>query len=138
MLVEGDPNAFAGLVRERQAVVVSTGMVKLIGDDVNEFAALLGHETAHWAKGHIDAGQMRASTIQGIGTLIGVGLGVAGVPGAGYITGLGASVIEASYSRDDGRSRRPQRRLHDSNVFDPQAAIQLFENVKLPGVPSPF
>ena len=136
LLVEGDdPNAFAGLVRERRAVVVNTGMVKLIGDDVNEFAALLGHETAHWAKGHVDAGQMRANTIQGIGTLIGVGLGVAGVPGAGYITGLGANLIEASYSRDDEREADSLGVDYMvANGFDPQAAIRLHEKMlKLPG-----
>jgi len=142
LLVEGDdPNAFAGLVRERRAVVISTGMVKLIGDDVNEFAALLGHETAHWAKGHVDAGQTRANTLQGIGTLIGVGLGVAGVPGAGYITGLGANLIEASYSRDDEREADASSIDYMlANGFDPAAAVRLHEKMlQLPaGVRIPF
>lgn len=135
LLVEGDdPNAFAGVIRERRAVVITTGMVKLIGDDIDEFAALLGHETAHWAKGHIESGQMRAATIQGIGTLIGVGLGVVGVPGAGYITGLGANIIEASYSRDDEREADAASIDYMlASGFDPAAAVRLHEKVlKLP------
>ena len=136
LIVEGDdPNAFAGLVHERRAVVINTGMVRLIGEDMNEFAALLGHETAHWAKGHVDSGQMRANTIQGIGTLIAVGLGVAGVPGAGYITGLGANLIEASYSRDDEREADAASiEYMIASGFDPWGAVRLHEKLlEMPG-----
>ena len=48
-----DPNAFAGLVNQRRIIAVNIAMIKLIGDDMDEFAALLGHETAHWARGHV-------------------------------------------------------------------------------------
>lgn len=48
-----EPNALAGLADGRRVIGVNTAMIKLIGDDINEFAALLGHETAHWAKGHV-------------------------------------------------------------------------------------
>jgi Zn-dependent protease with chaperone function len=102
LLVDGeDPNAFAALVNGRRVIAINAAMARLVGDDVDEFAALLGHETAHWAKGHVDAGKTRANSIQAVGTLVGVGLGMAGVPGAGYISGFGAELIEASYSRDD-------------------------------------
>ncbi|MGH7927257.1 MAG: M48 family metalloprotease, partial [Candidatus Binatia bacterium] len=85
-----EPNALAGLVNDRRVIGINTAMIKLIGDDIREFAALLGHETAHWAKGHAGRGSTRSSTIQALGTIMGVGLGATGVPGAGYITGFGA------------------------------------------------
>ena len=104
MLVDGEePNAFAGFVNGRQAVAINLGMMKLIGLADDEFAALLGHEVAHWAKGHIYSGRARSSTIHALGSLVGAGLGMAGVPAGGLISGLGADIIDNSFSRDDER-----------------------------------
>ena len=134
-IVEGDnPNAFAGFINGRPMIAINIAMVKLIGENVDEFAALLGHEAAHWAKGHVDARKTRASTIQGIGTLVGVGLGAAGVPAAGVITGLAADLIEASYSRDDEREADAASIDYMlANGFDPQGAVRLQE--KMLGLP---
>jgi predicted Zn-dependent protease len=130
-----DPNAFAGLVNQRRIIAVNIAMIKLIGDDMDEFAALLGHEAAHWAKGHVDSGISRSSTIQGIGTLIGAGLGLAGIPGAGYAIGLGANLVEAAYSRDDEREADAVGLDYmAANGFDAEGAIRLHEKLlKLPG-----
>src|SRR5215470_8787644 len=58
LLVEGDdPNAFAGVIRERRAVVITTGMVKLIGDDIDEFAALLATKPPTGPKGISNPGR---------------------------------------------------------------------------------
>ena len=135
-IAEGDePNAFAGLIEGRRMIVINIAMVKLIGDNMDEFAALLGHEAAHWAKGHVDSSKARSSTIQGISTLVGVGLGVAGIPAAGLITGLGADLIAASYSRDDEREADALSIDYMlANGFDPQGAVRLQEKMlKLPG-----
>jgi len=135
-LVEGDdPNAFAGLINGRRMIAVNIAMVKLIGENVDEFAALFGHEAAHWAKGHVDSSKTRSSTIQGIGTLVGVGLGLAGIPAAGVITRLPADLIEASYSRDDEREADALSIDYMlANGFDPQGAVRLQEKMlKLPG-----
>jgi predicted Zn-dependent protease len=136
VIVEGDePNAFAGLMNGQRVVGINIAMLKLIGDDMELFAALLGHETAHWAKGHVDAGSLRSTTIQGIGTAIGVGLGAAGVPAAGLITGLAADMIEATYSRDDEREADAASVDYmAANGFDPAGAVRLQEKfLKLPG-----
>jgi predicted Zn-dependent protease len=142
IFAEGDePNAFAGLINGRRVIGINTAMVQLIGDDLDEFAALLGHETAHWAKGHVDHGQIRSNTFQGIGSLIGMGLGLAGVPAAGVISGLGADLIEASYSRDDEREADALSIEYMlANGFDPDAAVRLHEKMlNLPGgIPIPF
>jgi predicted Zn-dependent protease len=135
-IVEGhDPNAFAGLTNGRRVIAINIAMVKLIGDNVDEFAALFGHEAAHWAKGHVDSSKARSSTIQGISTLVGVGLGTAGIPAAGVITGLSADLIEASYSRDDEREADALSIDYMlANGFDPQGAVRLQEKMlKLPG-----
>jgi predicted Zn-dependent protease len=130
-IVEGEePNAFASVVENRRIIAINIAMIKLIDGNMDEFAALLGHEAAHWAQGHIDSSQSRASTIQGIGTLIGVGLGVAGVPAAGVLTGLGADLIQASYSRDDEREADALGiEYMRSSGFDPQGALRLQEKM---------
>jgi predicted Zn-dependent protease len=136
VLVDGDePNAFAALIGGRRAVAINLGMVKLIGAEDDEFAALLGHETAHWAKGHVDSGRTRSSTIQGLGTLVGVGLGMAGVPAAGLISGLSADIIESSFSRDDEREADAWGIDYMMAAgCDPWAAVRLHEKMlALPG-----
>ena len=136
LIVEGEhPNAFAGVTNGRRMIAINIAMVKLIGDNMDEFAALLGHEAAHWATGHVDSSKARSTTIQGISTLVGVGLGMAGVPAAGVLTGLSADLIEASYSRDDEREADALSIDYMlANGFDPQGAVRLQEKMlKLPG-----
>jgi predicted Zn-dependent protease len=128
-IVEGDePNAFATFVNGQRVIGINLGMVKMIDGEVSEYAALIGHEAGHWAKGHVDAGQTRASTLNALGTLVGVGLSAAGVPAAGLISGLGIDLIESSYSRDQEREADAQSidYLLVAN-YDPWAAIQLHE-----------
>jgi len=142
LLVDGDdPNAFAALIEGRRAMAINLGMVKLIDGADDEFAALLGHEAAHWAKGHVDSGRLRSSTIQVLGTMVGAGLGMAGVPAAGLISGLGADIIESSFSRDD--EREADAAGIDYMIAagcDPWAAVRLHDKMlALPkGVRIPF
>ncbi|HXK29762.1 MAG TPA: M48 family metalloprotease [Candidatus Binatia bacterium] len=136
LISEGErANAYAGLMNARRVIGINTAMVKLIGDDIDEYAALLGHEAAHWAKGHVDAGRLRSSTIQAIGNLIGAGLSMTGIPAAGLITGLGADMIDTTFSREDEREADVfgiEYML--ANGFDPEAAVRLHEKMlKLPG-----
>lgn len=143
LIVEGEePNAFAVMMNGRRMIAINIAMIKLIGENnMDEFAALLGHEAAHWAMGHADLSKARSSTIQGISTLVGVGLGVAGIPAAGIITGLSADLIEASYSRDNEREADALSVDYMSaNGFDPQGAVRLQEKMlRLPaGLKVPF
>jgi Zn-dependent protease with chaperone function len=141
MLVDGEePNAFAGLVNGRQAVAINLGMVKLVGADDDEFAALLGHEVAHWAKGHVYAGSARSNTIHALGSLVGAGLGMAGVPAGGMISGLGADIIDNSFSRDDEREADAAGIDYVMAAgCDPWAAVRLHDKMlALGGVRIPF
>jgi Zn-dependent protease with chaperone function len=131
-IVEGDePNAFAGPDSQgRRMIGINLGMMKLIGDDANEYAALIGHEMAHLAKGHADSGQLRTSTLNAVGTLVGVGLSAAGVPAAGLISGLSVDLIDSSYSRDQEREADAQSIDYMlANNYDPRAAIALHEKL---------
>jgi Zn-dependent protease with chaperone function len=130
-IVEGDePNAFAGLEAGQRIIGINLGMIKMIGDDVNEYAALIGHEAAHWAKGHVDAAQLRSNTLNALGTLVGGGLGMAGVPAAGVLTGLGVELIDSSYSRDQEREADAQSIDYLlANGYEPRAALRLHEKM---------
>ncbi len=131
VIVEGEePNAFAGLVSQRRVIAINTAMANLIGDDVDEYAGLLGHEAAHWAKGHVDSARSRSSTLYGIGTLVGLGLGMAGVPAAGAMTGLGVDLIVASYSREEERQADALGVEYVISAgFDPDGAVRLHEKL---------
>ncbi len=128
-IVDGDePNAFAAINNGQRIIGINIGMVKLIGGETNEYAALLGHEAAHWAKGHADAGRTRTSTLNALGTLVGVGLSSAGVPAAGLISGVGVDLIDSSYNRDQEREADAQSvEYMITNNYDPRAAITLHE-----------
>ncbi len=142
LIVEGEePNAFAALMNGRRVIALNSAMIQLIGDDIDEYAALLGHEAAHWARGHVEKGQIRSNTIRGLGNLVGAGLGMAGVPAAGTITGLGADLMEAAYSRDDEREADASSiEYMMASGYDPQAAVRLQEKLLVvPGSgPVPF
>jgi len=129
-IVDGDePNAFAGKINNGQRVIgINLGMMRLIGGDVDEYAALIGHEAAHWAKGHVDAGQARTSTLNALGTVVGVGLSAAGVPAAGLISGLGVDLIDSSYNRVQERDADAASVDYSlANKYDPRWAITLHE-----------
>jgi predicted Zn-dependent protease len=136
VIAEGEhPNAFVGEMTGRRVVAINTAMIALIGNDIDEFAALLAHETAHWAKGHVDAGKLRSKTIEGMGALLGSGLAMVGVPAAGLITGIGGDLIEASFSRDEEREADALSVDYImASGFDAGAAVRLQEKMqKLPG-----
>ena len=129
-IVDGDePNAFATMINNGQRIIgINLGMVKLIGSEINEYAALIGHEVAHWAKGHVDAGRTRSNTLNAIGTVVGVGLSAAGVPAAGVISGLGVDLIDSSFDRDQEREADALSIDYViANHYDPWAAIRLHE-----------
>ncbi|MBI4524791.1 MAG: M48 family metalloprotease [Deltaproteobacteria bacterium] len=131
VVVNGDdPNAFAGRIEQRQVIAINLAMVKLLGDDIDEFAAILGHEAAHLAKGHGDASNTRTKTFDAIGTLAAIGLQAAGVPAAGTIAGLSIQLIEASYSRDQEREADALgvSYMVESN-FNPYAAVRMHEKI---------
>lgn len=141
-IVDGDePNAFADLVDGRKVTGINLGMVKLIDGNIDEYAALIGHEAAHWAKGHGSSGATRGRTLSAIGTAVGLGLSAAGVPAAGLISGLGVDLIDSAFDRDQEREADALSIDYMiANQYDPQGAIRLHEKfLKIdPGLRLPF
>ncbi len=137
-----DPNAFAGPDESgRDIIGINVGMVKLVGGDAAVYAALIGHETAHLAKGHGVSGRLRSSTFDLIGTIVGAGLSLAGVPGGGLISGLAFDAIDSAYSRDQEREADALGIDYlIANQYDPQGAIRLHELLikSQSGFPIPF
>jgi len=131
LIVEGnDPNAFAGLVNGRPTIGINLALLKLIGDDVDEFASLLGHEAAHLARGHGGSGRTRSSTLQAIGSVVGMGLGAAGVPAGGTIAGLAVELIDTAYSREEEREADALGVGYARSAgYDPYGAIRFQEKL---------
>jgi len=130
-IVEGkEPNAFVGTIPGRHVIAINVGMLKLLGDDIDAAASLLGHEAAHLAKKHAETSQTRAKTLQGVGSLVGMGLGMAGVPAAGTLTGLAVDFIDASYDRDQEREADSLGVGYMISAgYDPEGAIRLHEKL---------
>lgn len=129
-IIDGDePNAFAARdARGQRMIALNLGMIKLIGNNAGEYAALIAHEAAHWARGHVDAGQTRTNTLSAVGTLVGVGLSAAGVPAAGLITGLGVDLVDSSFNRDQEREADAMSIEYMlASGYDPWAAVALQE-----------
>ena len=129
-LAEGDdPNAFVGLdVTGRNVMGINLGMVRLAGDDASVYAALIGHESAHLAKDHSASRRVRSNTIKLIGTMIGAGLGIGGVPGGTLISDLGVDVVISAYTRDQEREADALGLEYMlANRYDPSGAIRLYE-----------
>ena len=124
-----EPNAFVGPDSTgRNVMGINVGMVQLVGADASVYAALIGHETAHLAKGHGTSGRQRANTLDLISTVVGAGLGMAGVPGGGLVSGFAADVIDSVYSRDQEREADALGVDYMlANQYDPQGAIRLHE-----------
>ncbi len=128
-IVDGDePNAYGGIMQDRRVTAINLGMIKVLDGNISEYAALIGHEVAHFAKGHGAAGKTRSTTLNAVGTLVGVGLGAVGVPAAGLISGLGVDLIDSSFDR--GQEREADTLSIEymlANNYDPWAAIRLHE-----------
>jgi Zn-dependent protease with chaperone function len=127
-----DANAFAWRAGETNMTGVTLGMVKLLGDDFNAIAALLGHENAHLVLNH---GQLQSNRSFGLGViqlLAGVALEVAfqrdmGIRGLGSdLSSLGNQAISAAYSRDAEREADSHGVGYASSAgFNPTGSLTL-------------
>jgi Zn-dependent protease with chaperone function len=61
------PNAFAASVRGRRIIGITVPMLDLLGDDLDAYAALLGHEIAHHTRQHSVERRSREQSLAGAG-----------------------------------------------------------------------
>lgn len=135
------PNAFAANVRGRSVIGITAPMLDLLGDDLDAYAALLGHEVAHHVLRHGQQRQSREQSLGLAGALFGLALGAAGVRHAGSIADLARVVVSTSYTRDEElEADRLGVDWMAAAGFDPNGALRLHERLVQTGrgMPIPF
>jgi predicted Zn-dependent protease len=135
LIASGDsPNAFSGPSKTGPVVGVNLAMIRLIGTDWDELAAVFGHEYAHIAQSHSGVRQMREQARQGASGTLGVRLGAAEVPKGGTIADELTATVTTASSRDDERDADSLGlRYMVIAGFDPHGAIRLWERMSAAG-----
>ena len=131
-------NGFAWKAGMTNMTAITLGMVKLLGNDFDAYAALLGHENAHLIFNHSQQKSDRAIGLGILQLLAGVALEVIfqqnlGLRGLGSdLSSLGNQMISASYSRDAEReSDRYGIKYAYQAGFDPDGALRLHRRLAM-------
>lgn len=124
------PNAFAISARGRSIIAITAPMLDLLADDLDAYAALLGHEIAHHVRQHAVERRNRQQSLAGAGAIAALILGAARVRGGSRIADLGTAAVSRSYSRDDEREAdRLGVEWMIAAGFDPEGALRLHERL---------
>ena len=124
------PNAFAISARGRSIIAITVPMLDLLADDLDAYAALLGHEIAHHVRQHAVERRSREQSLAGAGAVAALILGAARVRGGGVIADLGTAAISRSYSREEEREAdRLGVEWMIAAGFDPEGALRLQERL---------
>jgi Zn-dependent protease with chaperone function len=135
------PNAFATELRGRKIIGITAPMLGLLGDDLDAYAALVGHEVAHHVRRHGQQRRERQQSLGLAGAIFGVALGAAGVRHAGTIADFGTLMVSLSYTRDEEtEADRLGVDWMAAAGFDPNGALRLQERLLQAGhgMPIPF
>jgi predicted Zn-dependent protease len=130
-LIDGaEPNAFATTHEGRHYVAVSVGLLDLLAEDLDAWAALMGHELAHLALGHVESTTQRGRASVAASQVLGAVLQASGIPFGGAVASVSVTAVERIYSRDE--EREADRAGFDYAVragFDPGGAVRLWEKM---------
>ena len=122
------PNAFAFVDNRQPRIAVSFGMLRLLGNDADAWAALWGHEMAHLKENHSRMRSERKNASRTSSELWGLLLSIAGVPLGDLVVDGATELAERSYSRDDERVADRLGVLAMARAgFDPQGAVRFQE-----------
>jgi predicted Zn-dependent protease len=131
VLVEGSqPNAFSTPSSGAGPLVgLNLGMVELLGDDGDAYAAVLGHEYAHLALRHRDSRVARESLRLLGSTVLAIALASQGMSrGAGDVANLATQAVSMTFSREEERDAdRAGLRYAAAAGFDPHGAVRAWE-----------
>jgi len=125
-------NAFAGTDKNGIGYIyVTLPMARQLGNDADQWAALLGHEAGHLAKEHQKANASRQATLQGTATALGfIPLPLIGAVARAIAMPVAATAINAHYSRDQEREADALSvQYMVAAGYDPQGAIRLQETL---------
>ncbi|MBI3937309.1 MAG: SEL1-like repeat protein [Betaproteobacteria bacterium] len=124
------PNAFALSARGRSIIGITAPMLDLLGDDLDAYAALLGHEIAHHVRQHGAERRSREQALGAVSAIVGLILGAAGVQGGATIADFGRLIVSRSFSRDEEREAdRLGVEWMAATGFDPEGALRLHERL---------
>jgi predicted Zn-dependent protease len=93
-------NAFAGYSNGVPVIGINLGLIDKIAPNNDEFAALVGHELAHFSLHHYEATRTRRTLLTALSVIVGTALNVAGVPLGSTATDLAVQAIDTTFSRD--------------------------------------
>lgn len=119
------PNAFATKQGGAPVVAVNLAMMKLLGQDYDAYAAIIGHEVAHLTLNHGAIRQQREVVRNVASNLLGLVLGRYGVPMGGTISDLSTTIVSRAFSREDESEadKRGFVYMRDAG-YDPQGAVR--------------
>jgi predicted Zn-dependent protease len=124
------PNAFAGPSKQGPIVGINLGMIKLLGIDWDAYAAIIGHEYAHLKLNHSGIRQEREQIRRGVSEVLGVVLGVAGVPLGGTIANVATTAVATTYTRDEERDADQVGLDYAIRAgFDPHGAVRAWQKM---------
>lgn len=93
------PNAAAGVIEGRNTVLVNIGMLKMIGPDMHQWAAVIGHEIAHIKLAHMDKQVARKGPLMVLEAIVQSQVG----PAYRQVTDVAFQAFETKYGRDAER-----------------------------------
>ena len=96
-------NAFAAFNGAQPIIAVNLGMIMLLADDQDAWAALFGHELAHLRLDHHRIMKDRRKTAEITSSVAGVIASVIGLPFGSLVADATAELADRAFSRDDER-----------------------------------
>lgn len=131
LIAEGDePNGFSFGYHSVSKIGINIGMLKLIGDDADAMAALIGHELAHLYLEHGKVRQDREEDRIMASTLLSFALGMVGIPVPVTATDVATTTVSRTFSRDEEREADKVGVTYMTHAgFDPWGAVRLQEKL---------
>jgi len=128
-------NAFAGLDNNGNPTIgITLKMLRLVSDDKDALAALVGHEVSHLKLQHAKEGKGFNDDAEALATINGIVLQMMGVPMARSAAGLGKGAVVAAYSREnESEADATGIRLAFEAGYDPYGAVRLFQMLEQAG-----
>ena len=98
---EEKPNAYAWYNKGQPAISFNIGILQILGEDEEAYAALVSHELAHLYLDHNIKKAERESSNKGTSVVLGFVLGFVGIPGGGVMTDVATTAMETVYSQEE-------------------------------------
>lgn len=130
-IASGDqPNAFSADTPSGRIVAINLAMLRMIGSNADEYASILGHEFAHLALHHSSAREGRERARVVASNVLGLALGVVGIPLGGTIANVGTTAVSRTFSRDEEREADSLGIQYMVKAgYDPQGAVKLWQKM---------